>query len=349
MALRRRVLLRPSPSGRGVGVRVRSARRATRKPCFPKYDRREVEAGLVSAMAPRPAAYHTGSPDPRLRTLIVLSLLAVYLIWGSTYLGIRIALESWPPFLMSALRFLAAGVAMYAFLRWRGVAAPTPRQWRNTRGHRHPAAGRPATAWSATPSRRCRRAWRRWRSPACRCSRRCSPVSTAAGRGRRDWLGIVVGFSGVILLNLGGEMRASPAGAIALVAAPLCWAFGSVWSRHQDMPDPLMSTAAQMLTGGAVLVLVTLLLGESWPAAPTLRATAALAYLTVFGSLVAFTAYIYLLQHVRPALATSYAYVNPPIAVALGVWLLDERFSAWELAAMVVILAGVAIILAARR
>jgi drug/metabolite transporter (DMT)-like permease len=104
-----------------------------------------------------------------------------------------------------------------------------------------------------------------------------------------------------------------------------------------------------MLTGGAVLVLVTLVLGESWPAAPTLRATAALAYLAVFGSLVAFTAYIYLLQHVRPALATSYAYVNPPIAVVLGVWLLGERFSTLELAAMVVILAGVAIILAARR
>ena len=283
-----------------------------------------------------------------MRTLIVLSLLAVYLIWGSTYLGIRIALESWPPFLMSALRFLVAGVVMYAFLRWRGVAAPTPRQWRNTvvTGTLLLAAGNglvcyaeqtvssslAAVAIAGMPLFAALFAglYGRWPSP-------------------RDWIGIAVGFSGVILLNLGGEMRASPSGAIALVAAPLCWAFGSVWSRHQDMPDPLMSTAAQMLTGGAVLVLVTLLLGESWPAAPTLRATAALAYLTVFGSLVAFTAYIYLLQHVRPALATSYAYVNPPIAVALGVWLLDERFSAWELAAMVVILAGVAIILAARR
>lgn len=283
-----------------------------------------------------------------MRTLIVLSLLAVYLIWGSTYLGIRIALESWPPFLMSALRFLAAGVAMYGFLRWRGVAAPTPRQWRNTvvTGTLLLAAGNGLVCYAEQTVS----------SSLAAVAIAGMPLFAALfaglyGRwpGPRDWLGIVVGFSGVILLNLGGEMRASPSGAIALVAAPLCWAFGSVWSRHQDMPDPLMSTAAQMLTGGAVLVLVTLLLGESWPAAPTLRATAALAYLTVFGSLVAFTAYIYLLQHVRPALATSYAYVNPPIAVALGVWLLDERFSAWELAAMVVILAGVAIILAARR
>jgi drug/metabolite transporter (DMT)-like permease len=283
-----------------------------------------------------------------LRALIVVSLLAVYLIWGSTYLGIRIALESWPPFLMSALRFLVAGVAMYGYLRWRGVAAPTPRQWRNTviTGTLLLAAGNGLVCYAEQTVS----------SSLAAVAIAGMPLFAALfaglyGRwpGPRDWLGIVVGFSGVILLNLGGEMRASPSGAIALAAAPLCWAFGSVWSRHQDMPDPLMSTAAQMLTGGAVLVLITLLLGEAWPAAPTLRATAALAYLTVFGSLVAFTAYIYLLQHVRPALATSYAYVNPPIAVALGVWLLDERFSAWEMAAMVVILAGVAIILAARR
>ena len=285
---------------------------------------------------------------PRLRTLVVLSLLAVYLIWGSTYLGIRIALESWPPFLMSALRFLVAGVVMYAFLRWRGVAAPTPRQWRNTvvTGTLLLAAGNGLVCYAEQTVS----------SSLAAVAIAGMPLFAALFAGlygrwprARDWLGIGVGFSGVILLNLGGERRASPAGAIALVAAPLCWAFGSVWSRHQDMPDPLMSTAAQMLTGGAVLVLVTLALGESWPAAPTWRATAALAYLTVFGSLVAFTAYIYLLQHVRPALATSYAYVNPPIAVALGVWLADERFSALELAAMVVILAGVAIILAARR
>ncbi len=283
-----------------------------------------------------------------MRALIILSLLAVYLIWGSTYLGIRIALESWPPFLMSALRFLAAGVVMYAFLRWRGVAAPTPRQWRNTvvTGTLLLAAGNGLVCYAEQTVS----------SSLAAVAIAGMPLFAALFAGLygrwprpRDWLGIVVGFSGVILLNLGGEMRASPAGAIALVAAPLCWAFGLVWSRHQDMPDPLMSTAAQMLTGGAVLVLVTLLLGESWPAAPTLRATAALAYLTVFGSLVAFTAYIYLLQHVRPALATSYAYVNPPIAVALGVWLLGERFSSWELAAMVVILAGVAVILSARR
>lgn len=283
-----------------------------------------------------------------MRTLVILSLLAVYLIWGSTYLGIRIALESWPPFLMSALRFLVAGAAMYAFLRWRGVAAPTSRQWRNTvvTGTLLLAAGNGLVCYAEQTVS----------SSLAAVAIAGMPLFAALFAGlygrwprARDWLGIGVGFSGVILLNLGGEMRASPAGAIALVAAPLCWAFGSVWSRHQDMPDPLMSTAAQMLTGGAVLVLVTLALGESWPAAPTWRATAALAYLTVFGSLVAFTAYIYLLQHVRPALATSYAYVNPPIAVALGVWLAGERFSALELAAMVVILAGVAIILAARR
>ena len=283
-----------------------------------------------------------------MRTLIVFSLLAVYLIWGSTYLGIRIALESWPPFLMSALRFLAAGVVMYAFLRWRGVAAPTPRQWRNTvvTGTLLLAAGNGLVCYAEQTVS----------SSLAAVAIAGMPLFAALFAGLygrwprpRDGLGIVVGFSGVILLNLGGEMRASPAGAIALVAAPLCWAFGSVWSRHQDMPDPLMSTAAQMLTGGAVLVLVTLALGESWPAAPTLRATAALAYLTVFGSLVAFTAYIYLLQHVRPALATSYAYVNPVIAVLLGIGLGGEKLTIFALIALPIILLGVALVTTAKR
>ena len=166
---------------------------------------------------------------------------------------------------------------------------------------------------------------------------------------RWDYIGLAVGFSGVVLLNLGGEMRSSPAGALALLAAPLCWSFGSVWSKHQDMPGPWMSTAAQMLAGGVALAVIAFALGEPIPAAPPLRATVALLYLAVAGSIAAFTAYIYLLNTVRPALATSYAYVNPPIAVLLGVVFAGEHFGAIEAAAMAVILTGVAIILLAKR
>ena len=165
---------------------------------------------------------------------------------------------------------------------------------------------------------------------------------------RRDALGLAIGFAGIIVLNLGGTMRASPIGAIALIAAPICWAFGSVWSKHQDMPGAMMNTAAHMLAGGVALTLISLGLGEPMPHAPTLQATLALAYLIVAGSLIALTAYVRLLGHVRPALATSYAYVNPPLAVLMGVGLLGESIGALEIVAMAVILGGVSLILRSR-
>jgi drug/metabolite transporter (DMT)-like permease len=130
--------------------------------------------------------------------------------------------------------------------------------------------------------------------------------------------------------------------------APIAWAFGSVWSRGRDLPSPFMAAAGQMLCGGIMLVVLGLALGERLPAAPTLHGTAALVYLALLGSIAGFGAYLWLLQHVRPALAGSYAYVNPPIAVLLGAWLADERFGAHDLGAMAVILIGVVVIARAR-
>jgi drug/metabolite transporter (DMT)-like permease len=160
----------------------------------------------------------------------------------------------------------------------------------------------------------------------------------------RDWIGLVIGFAGVIVLNFGGEMRSSPAGALALFFAPLTWAFGSVWSRRQDMPEPFMSTAAQMVTGGIALAIVSLALGEPLPHDVSPLAWGAMIYLMIFGSMVAFTAYIYLLNTVRPALATSYAYVNPPLAVLMGVLFASEAFGWIDAIAMGVILVGVFVI-----
>jgi len=133
-----------------------------------------------------------------------------------------------------------------------------------------------------------------------------------------------------------------------LLIAPIGWAFGSVWSRGRDLPTPFMAAAGQMLCGGLLLVAVGLLSGERPHAWPAPHALMAIAYLCVFGSIVAFTAYVWLLQNVRPVLAGSYAYVNPVIAVALGSWLGAERFSASDLGAMAVILAGVVVITVAR-
>jgi len=289
------------------------------------------------------------TPTPLLapRVLVPLALVSLYLIWGSTYLGIRIALESYPPFLMAAIRFPLAGGLMYAFLRWRGVAAPTPRQWFNCfvtgslllgmgnglvcYAEQTVASGIAAVAVASV----------------------ALVMAMFAGiygqwPNRMEWIGLIVGFAGVVVLNFGGELRGSPAGAIALVIATLGWAFGSVWSKHQDMPQPMMSAAAQMLCGGASLALVALVRGEHLAAWPTARATLALLYLLVAGSLLGFSAYIYLLHHTRPALASSYAYVNPPVAVLVGVWIAGETVTTLDIVGMIVILASVAAITLAK-
>jgi drug/metabolite transporter (DMT)-like permease len=163
-----------------------------------------------------------------------------------------------------------------------------------------------------------------------------------------EWLGLGVGFAGVILLNLGGSMAGSPIGALALVTAAASWAFGSVWSKRRDMPPAAMNTAAQMLTGGALLFVFALAIGERWPAAPPLSASLAIVYLATFGSLLGFSAYLYLLNTVRPALATSYAYVNPPVAVMVGAVFAGEAVHGLDVVAMVVILVGVGLITLAR-
>ncbi|MEO5621832.1 MAG: EamA family transporter, partial [Dokdonella sp.] len=129
-----------------------------------------------------------------------------------------------------------------------------------------------------------------------------------------------------------------------LVVAAASWAFGSVWSKRRDMPPAAMNTAAQMLTGGAALLIFALIFGERLPVAPPLSATLAIVYLAIAGSLVGFSAYLYLLNTVRPALATSYAYVNPPVAVLVGALFGGEIVHSFDLVAMMVILAGVALI-----
>ncbi|ANB17147.1 drug/metabolite exporter YedA [Dokdonella koreensis] len=294
--------------------------------------------------APAPDAVPAKTPLSReTRWAIGLSLLTLYLIWGSTYLAIRVALESWPPFLMAALRFTTAGALLYAFLRWRGLPAPTRTQWGNAAvtgllllglgnglvcfAEQSVASGLAAVAVASMPlfAALFGTLYRQWPR-------------------RIEWIGLAIGFIGVVLLNLGGGMTGSPAGAAALVVASAAWAFGSVWSRGRDMPPAAMNTAAQMLCGGVGLSIAALAFGERLPTAPTTASTLALVYLAVFGSLIAFTAYLYLLRTVRPVLATSYAYVNPPVAVLLGAALGGEAIHIGDLVAMAVILGGVALI-----
>jgi len=286
----------------------------------------------------------TRDAAPTARLPLALALASVYLIWGSTYLAIRVGLEGFPPLLMGGLRFLAASALFYGFLRWRGMPAPTRAQWKNAAAmsvfmlvagnglvnfaEQSVSSGLAAIAVASMPL---------WAG--------LFGVLRGQHPSRGEWAGLVVGFLGVVWLNAGSDLRASVPGMLALLAAPIAWAWGSVWSRSLDLPSPFMSTAAQMVCGGVSMALLSLLLGERMQAAPPLDATLAVGYLALFGSIVAFSAYVWLLDHVRPALATSYAYVNPPIAVLLGAWLLDERFGVHAIGAMAVILAGVLIVM----
>lgn len=299
----------------------------------------------MNTLSPAPGAAGAASRE---RMLVPLALGALYLVWGSTYLGIRIALEAYPPFLLAGLRFALAGTGLYAVLRLRGVAPPTRRQWRNAAitGVLLLLGGNGLVCFAE----------QQVPSGIAAVAVASMPLFAALFAGaygewphRREIAGLVVGFAGVVILNLGSGLSGSLAGAAALVAAPALWAFGSVWSRRQDMPSGPMNTAAQMLAGSLALALTGWAGGEQLPAHPQWHATAALLYLTVFGSLVAFSAYLYLLRTVRPALATSYAYVNPPIAVLFGVALGGEHVGPLDLAGMVVILIGVATVILNRQ
>jgi drug/metabolite transporter (DMT)-like permease len=286
----------------------------------------------------------TTAPAPR----VALALAAVFLIWGSTYLAIRFALEGgFPPFLLGGIRFLIAGGLVFVFLRLRGVPPPTRAQWGNAAvmgvlllvlgngmvnfAEKTVSSGMAAVAVASAPL---------WMG------------LFAALRGQRptgiEWIGLAIGFAGVVWLNAGSRLDATSAGMLALLVATIAWSFGSIWSRGRDLPSPFMASAAQMLCGGLAMLLLGLAVGERIDGMPSAGGVAAFSYLVVAGSIIGFSAYIWLLHHVRPALAGSYAYVNPAIAVALGAWLAGERFGRHELLAMGVILLGVVAITVAK-
>ncbi len=274
------------------------------------------------------------------KAAVLSALIAVYVLWGSTYYGIKIALQDYPPFLLTSIRMLIAGGLMFIVLRLRGVAAPTRKQWRAifvlailltvlsnalvNLAEETVSTGLVAIGVAAMPL---------W----------AGLFSALRGEhpSAREWFGIAIGFAGVLWLNIGTEMNAGWAGLLAVLIAPISWAWGSIWSRKQDLPAPFMSAASQMLVGSVFACIVGLVLGERITEMPALIPTLAMLYLVVAGSIFGFTAYIWLLHHVRPALATSYAYVNPVIAVAIGALLLGEKFNSSAIGAMLLILFGV--------
>lgn len=283
---------------------------------------------------------------------LIAAFAAVYVIWGSTYLGIRYAIESIPPFLMAGSRFVAAGALIYGFARLRGAARPTDRQWRDAfvAGGLMLMIGNGGVTWAE----------------------QVVPSSVAAllaglvpvwmvlldwlrpgGVRPKSWviLGLGIGFAGVALL-VGGDARIfSPAygwGIAALLAASIGWAVGSLFNRHAQKPkSPLLGVALQMIAGGSLLLTVGVLRGEVTEFAPvqiTLRSWAAWLYLTVAGSMIGYSAYVWLLHATTPARVATYAYVNPLIAVLLGCTIGQEAFSREFLLAGVLIVMAVVLI-----
>ncbi|EHM46087.1 MAG: drug/metabolite exporter YedA [Yokenella regensburgei] len=282
----------------------------------------------------------------RSRPLLPLigALFALYIIWGSTYFAISIGVESWPPFMMAGVRFLFAGVLLLGFLLATGHKLPARRPMLNAAligvlllavgngfvtvaEHQHVPSGIAAVMVATVPL-------------FTLCFSRFFGIATR----KLEWLGIAIGLVGIILLNSGGNLNGNPWGAVLILIGSISWAFGSVYGSRIELPSGMMAGAIEMLTAGIVLMAASLLTGEKLTAMPTLSGFLAVGYLAIFGSLIAINAYMYLIRNVAPAVATSYAYVNPVVAVLLGTGFGGEHLSAVEWLALGVIIFAVVLV-----
>ncbi len=295
--------------------------------------------------SPTAAAAHVA----RLTPLIIACLAATWLIWGSTYLAISWALISLPPYWQMGTRFLIAGAGLLLYMRLRGASMPTTLQWRNALiiGGLMLGGGMGGTALAeATVS-----------SGIVVTFIGVIPAMIALFNmafgirpARIEAVGIGIGMAGVLMLTQGDNFSASRAGLLAISSASLCWSLGSVLSQQRfALANGAVGFASEMLCGGVLLMLISWLRHEqpTWPPDP--KALWSWVYLVVFGSLLAFNAYMVLLARASAALASSYSFVNPVIALLLGIALNGEIVSSYEWLAALVILAGVVLVVLGRR
>jgi drug/metabolite transporter (DMT)-like permease len=287
------------------------------------------------------------------RAAVFWSFAAIYVVWGSTYLAIRVMVTTFPPFLAAGTRFLVAGALLYGWARWRGVPAPERRLWPYAVfiGALFFLFGNGGVTWAET----------RLPSGLTALLAATSPLFTAvfeSARGgwhRPDWrvlLAIIAGLGGVALLVAPGEFiggaHADFAGAAVLTFAALTWAAGSVISHARPLhPSAELATGMKMLAGGVLLVLTGLLAGEGARVSTGLlieKAVLAWVYLVIFGSLIGFSAFTYLLRVTTPQKVTTSAFVNPLVAVALGWLLLGETITPRTLVAAAIIVGAVVLI-----
>ena len=290
------------------------------------------------------------------RAKLVAAFAAVYLLWGSTYLAIRFGVETIPPFLMAGTRHLAAGLLLYLWTRARGGPRPQARHWGSaavigglmllggnglvTWAERRVPSGLAALIVASVPI---------WMAVFEGIEKRARPRGAVIG-------GLLLGLAGIALLvapgRFAGDGHVDPLGAAALVTAALCWSAGSLYARRAALPPSILTaTAMEMIAGGAWLWTAGLLFGEGSRldlAAVSARSAISLGYLVVFGSLIGFSAYVWLLHATTPARVSTYAYVNPIVAVILGAIIAGEVLTPRILVAGSVILAAVALIVVAR-
>ena len=286
----------------------------------------------------------------------MLAFAAVYVLWGSTYLAIRFGVETLPPFLMAGMRHLTAGLLLYLWLRARGEPRPAAIHWRNavviggllllggnglvTWAEQRVPSGLAALIVSSVPI---------WMAVLDGIEKRRRPGAAVLA-------GLLLGMGGIALLvvpgRFAGNGHVDALGATALLTAALCWSVGSLASRRAALPaSTLTATAMEMIGGGALLWIAGLLLGEGARldlAAVSAKSALSLAYLVVFGSLLGFSAYVWLLKVSTPARVSTYAYVNPIVAVTLGAILGGELVTPRVALAALVIIGAVALIITAR-
>jgi drug/metabolite transporter (DMT)-like permease len=313
-----------------------------------------MASDTLHSVSPRRSSGASAQSGPA--WLLISSFAVVYIIWGSTYLAIRVAVESIPPFLMAGLRHLSVGLAFYPIFRRVTREKPTLAQWRTAAitGCLLLFLGNGTVSWAekvvpsgiaallvATVS-----LWMvliDWLRPG-----GARPVP-------RVIAGFLLGFSGMVLLvgpkHLGGSERINPVGALALILASLAWASGSIYSKHHPMPSsPLLGVAMQTLSAGSVLCLVALAGGELRGfhfSQVTLRSWLGLLYLIFFGSALGFSAYVYILKHSTATRVATYAFVNPVVALFLGWFLAAEPLSLRTALASAIILTAVLLVITA--
>lgn len=271
---------------------------------------------------------------------VIACLVAVYILWGTTYYAIKVAITGFSTFFFVGTRFVVAGGLILLWQFARGAPLPTLAQWGGAAliGCLLLLAGNGTVAMGE-----------HWVSSGAAVALVSSvPLTTAAWSclfgerpARLEWLAMAVGTVGIAIMLLGHDLRASPLGVAVVLGGSMCWSLGTVLARRVALPPGATGFGAEMLCAGIAGFIVSALARESWAFSSALRPWAAWSYLVVFGSLIGFSAFRFLVERVSATLATSYAYVNPPVALFVGWWLGHERFSAQLLIGLPVVLAAV--------